>query len=63
MPEFKTLILNKGEERYVYMYQDQTRGELLRLVGRQATNPELSFTWYDASLISHAARKERDERN
>jgi hypothetical protein len=35
------------------------RAESHRIVGRFALNPELSFTWYDAALLSQRIRHER----
>lgn len=46
------LALVKGTERYVFLYLDSERTETLRVFGRYASNPELSFTWYDAAVLS-----------
>lgn len=51
------LALVKGDERYVFLYIDKERAELLRLLGRFASNPELSFTWYDAAVLSQKIRE------
>ena len=32
--------------------------ETLRVLGRYASNPELSFTWYDAAVLSQKIRQE-----
>lgn len=32
-------------ERYVFVWHDDQRQELLRTFGRFASNPELSYTW------------------
>lgn len=52
--------LAKGPERYVFLYDDdvESREEILRVFGRYAANPELSFTWTDAALLSHKLREE-----
>ena len=54
--EINVLALVKGEERYVFMFSDQRRAEALRTLGRYASNPELSFTWYDAAVLSQKIR-------
>jgi hypothetical protein len=46
------LALVKGEERYVFLFDDAHRTEMLRTLGRFAVNPELSFTWTDAAHLS-----------
>ncbi|MCL2349739.1 MAG: hypothetical protein FWC50_15920 [Planctomycetaceae bacterium] len=52
------LALIKGSERYVFLYNDAHRAETLRVLGRYASNPELSFTWYDAAVLSQKIRQE-----
>jgi len=56
--EINVLALVKGVERYVFLYSDEERGELLRTLGRFASNPDLSFTWYDAAVLSQRIREE-----
>ena len=48
----------KGDERYVFLFDDESRAETLRLLGRYASNPELSFTWQDAAILSQRIREE-----
>ena len=56
--DINVLALVKGEERYVFLYDDASRAETLRVLGRYASNPELSFTWYDAAVLSQKIRQE-----
>jgi len=51
------IALVKGTERYVFGYHDSDRAELSLVFGRFACNPELSFTWYDAAVLSQRVRK------
>lgn len=55
--EINILALVKGEERYVFLYDDHNRVETLRLLGRYAADPQLSFTWYDAAVMSKKIRE------
>ncbi len=55
--EINVLAMIKGEERYVFLYNDANRIELLRTLGRYAADPQLSFTWYDAAVISKKVRE------
>ena len=50
--------LVKGDERYVFLYDDASRAETLRMLGRFASNPDLTFTWYDAARLSQKIRQE-----
>ena len=56
--DIKVIALMKGHEQYVFIYSDRNRAEVLRLLGRYASNPELSFTWYDAAVLSQKIRQE-----
>jgi hypothetical protein len=47
----------KGKERYVILFDDRHRSEALRTIGRWASDPELSFTWYDAAMASQKIRR------
>ncbi|MBN1589693.1 MAG: hypothetical protein JW888_09270 [Pirellulales bacterium] len=56
--DINVLALVKGDERYVFLYDDSSRAETLRVLGRYASNPELSFSWYDAAVLSQKIRQE-----
>ncbi len=56
--DINVLALVKGSERYVFLYDDHRRAETLRVLGRYASNPDLSFTWYDAAVLSQRIRQE-----
>ena len=56
------LALVKDSERYVFLYDDESTPELLRTLGKFAADKELSFSWYDAAVLSQKVRKlRRDE--
>lgn len=59
--DINVLALVKGEERYVFLFDDSHRAETLRVLGRYASNPELSFSWYDAAVLSQRIRRESRE--
>jgi hypothetical protein len=56
--DVNVLALVKGKERYLFLYTDTQQAEALRALGRCASNPELSFTWYDAAVLSRRLRNE-----
>ena len=55
--ELNVLAMVKGEERYIFLYDDKNRVETLRTLGRFAADPQLSFTWYDAAVMSKKIRQ------
>jgi hypothetical protein len=55
--DINVLALVKGEERYIFLFDDNNRSEALRTLGRFASNPELSFSWYDAAVLSQKIRQ------
>lgn len=61
--DINVLALVKGKERYVFLFDDGHRGDALRTLGRFASNPELSFTWYDAAVLSQRIRQAAEESN
>jgi len=56
--DINVLALVKGGEKYIFLYDDDNRARALRLLGRYASNPELSFSWYDAAILSQKIRRQ-----
>ncbi len=59
--EFNVLALVKGEERYVFVYDDDSQAELLDVFRDQAADPRLSLSWFDAMVLTSKAREQADE--
>lgn len=55
-PEVNVVLLAKGRERYIFVFDDAHRMELADLLYRWATRPDLSFNFYDAARISKNVR-------
>jgi hypothetical protein len=56
--EFNVLALIKGQERYVYLYDDDSRRGLIDLFRDQAADPHFSLTWFDALVLTKKAREQ-----
>lgn len=56
-----TIAIAKGNERYIFVYDDANRAECLRTMGRFASNPDLSFTWFDCAQASQRIRQGADK--
>ncbi len=55
--DINVIALVKGGERYVFLYDDDSRDEALQSLGRHAANPDLSFSWYDAAVLAQKIRQ------
>lgn len=55
------IALVKDGERYVFLYDDVSADALLRQFGRFASDDSLSFSWYDAAVLSQRVRRMRAE--
>lgn len=55
------LALLKGDERYVFLYDDKSIDQLLQTLGRYAQDPELNFTSYDAAFLSQRVHSLAEE--
>ena len=56
--EFNVLALIKGEERYIYVYDDASRAELIDVFRDQAADPAVTFSWFDAAVLTEKAREQ-----
>jgi hypothetical protein len=56
--EINVLALIKGEERFVYVYDDASRQSLIETFRDQAANPRLNFSWFDATVLAEKAREQ-----
>jgi hypothetical protein len=56
--ELNVLALIKGNEHYVFVYDEDSREALLELFRAQAANPDLSLNWFDAAVLTQKAREQ-----
>lgn len=59
--ELSVLALIRGNERFVYVYDDDSREELVAAIRAQAADPALSLSWYDAAVLVDRARRRGQE--
>ena len=59
--EFNVIALIKGDERYVYVYDDDSRQELTDAFRDHAASPALSLTWFDVVVLTRKAREQVGE--
>jgi hypothetical protein len=56
--ELNVLALFKGDQRHIYVYDDDSRQLLIDAFRDQAANPSLAFTWFDAAVMTEKAREQ-----
>jgi hypothetical protein len=56
--EFNVLALIKGEERYVFVYDDASREALVEALNVQAADPQLSLNWFDAVVLTQKSEEQ-----
>src|SRR5690242_16295653 len=56
--EYNVLALIKGNERYVFVYDDEAHEPLVDALRDNAADPHLSFTWFDAAVLTEKAREQ-----
>ncbi len=57
--EFNVLALVKGAERYIFVYDDESRQQLIDAFRNLAANPDLSLNWFDAMVLTEKARQQQ----
>jgi hypothetical protein len=61
--ELSVLALIRGHERFIYVYDDSSREELIESIRAQAINPTVNLSWYDAAVLTERARKQATARS
>ena len=58
MHEFNVLALIKGSDRYIFVYDDNSRQQVIDTFRDQAADPNLSLTWFDAVVLTNKAKEQ-----
>jgi hypothetical protein len=59
--ELSVLALLKGKERFLYVYDDESRERLIDAIRDQAADPNVSLSWFDAAVLTQRARQQGQE--
>lgn len=62
MAEKQLIVYVKKPDTYIYQYDDQSRSQLIDLLSKQAADPRLNLSWYDAALIMRTAKQKSTNR-
>lgn len=58
-PSLNCCAVTRGDDRYIFLWIDSQHRELLRVLGRWASDEELSFRWSDARKVAQEAERIR----
>ena len=53
--EYNVLALAKGEEWFIYVYDDESRPALDEQIALHAADPALGLSWFDAAVLGRKA--------
>ncbi len=56
--DLNVLALFKGVERYVFVFDDHSRDELIAVIRNAAADPTVSLNWFDAAVLTERARQQ-----
>ena len=59
--ELNVLALFKGNERYIFVYDDFSREDLIDTIRDAAASAESPINWLDASVLTERARQQGKE--
>ncbi|OWK46981.1 hypothetical protein [Fimbriiglobus ruber] len=56
MHDLNVLALFKGAERYIFVYDDASRDEVISAVRNAAADPNVAINWFDAAVLTERAK-------
>jgi hypothetical protein len=56
--ELNVLALLKGNEQYVYVFEDGSRSDLIDAFRDHAADPHLSLSWLDVATLTAKAKEQ-----
>jgi hypothetical protein len=59
--ELNVLALFKGNERHIFVYDDESREELIDAIRHAAADPQTPINWFDAAVLTERARHQGKE--
>lgn len=58
--ELNVLAMYKGDEKYIFIYDDRSRDALITNFRNQAANPECNLNWFDVSVLTRKMDEQTD---
>ena len=63
MHDLNVLALIKGEERFIFVYDDDSTDTLIEDIRNQAADPAVALNWFDAAVLTERVRNPAGEPN
>lgn len=54
--ELNVLALFKGAERFIFVYDDESREETVNDIRDRAADPAVAINWFDAAVLTQRVR-------
>jgi hypothetical protein len=58
--ELNVLALFKGDERYIFVYDDDSRDTLVDDIRHKAADPTIPISWFDAAVLTERIRNQEE---
>jgi hypothetical protein len=58
MHDLSVLALFKGTEKFIFVYDEHSRAELLDAFRDAAADPTVGITWFDAAVLTDRAEEQ-----
>lgn len=59
--ELNVLALFKGDERFVFVYDDDSRDAIIDDIRNRAADPAVALNWFDAAVLTDRVRNQEEE--
>lgn len=56
--DVNVLALFKGTEKFIFVYDDESREGVLDAIRDAAADPKVAINWFDAALLTERARQQ-----
>jgi hypothetical protein len=61
--ELNVLALIKGDERFIFVYDDDSTDVLIDDIRDKAADPAVALNWFDAAVLTERVRNAADQPN
>ena len=61
--ELNVLALIKGDERFIFVYDDDSKDALIDDIRQKAADPSVAINWFDAAVLTERVRNPQTEPN
>jgi len=58
--ELNVLALFKGSERYIFVYDDDSRDAVIDDIRDKAADPAVPLSWFDAAVLTERVRNHQE---